>query len=77
MSLRGKRFAWIPAVVAASFGLAALQGCEEEGTLEEAGEDIDEAAEETAEDLEDAADDVEDEIDDGIDDDAGSTSSGG
>ena len=77
MSLRGKRFAWIPAVVAASFGLAAMQGCEEEGTLEETGEELDDAAEDAADDLEDAADDIEDEIDDGIDDGAGSTSAGG
>jgi len=38
-------------------------GCEEEGTFEEAGEEIDEAVEEAGDAIEDAGDEVEDATD--------------
>jgi hypothetical protein len=77
MSLRGKRFGWVPAIVVASFGLAGLQGCEEEGPMEEAGEEIDDAADEAGDEIDDAVDDIEDDIDDAEDDIDDSAPTGG
>lgn len=46
------------------FAFAGVAGCEEQGTFEERGEEIDEALDEGADDLEDAADDLDDAADD-------------
>lgn len=41
-----------------------LTGCEEEGPMEEAGENIDDAADETRDELDEAGDNIEDGVDD-------------
>lgn len=47
-------------VLAATLGLA---GCGDDGSMEDAGEQVDEAAEETADAAEEAADEVEESMD--------------
>ncbi|GEM_PF-985662 len=42
----------------------ALTACEQDGPMENAGEEIDDAVEEVGDSAEDAADEVEDEVDD-------------
>jgi len=50
------------------FACGLLAGCpDNDGPLEEAGEEIDEAADEVGDDIEDAAEEVEDEVDDAND----------
>lgn len=44
-----------------------VTGCDQDGPMESAGEEIDEAVEETGENLEDAGDEVEDEVEDARD----------
>ncbi len=46
----------IGAALLAGILLVALPGCEEQGPLEEAGEEVDEAVEDTGEAIEDATD---------------------
>jgi hypothetical protein len=41
-----------------------LAGCEEEGPLEEAGEEVDEVFDEAEDDLEDVGEEIEDAVDD-------------
>lgn len=50
--------------VAAAMGLPA---CEEQGPLEEAGEEVDDAMDDAADSVEDAVDDAADKIDDATD----------
>lgn len=46
-------------------GSAMLTGCEDQGPLEEAGEEIDDAVDDAGDAIEDAGDDIDDETSDG------------
>lgn len=49
------------------FAFLGLVACEQDGPMEEAGEDLDNAVEETRDEVDDAADEVGDTIEDAVD----------
>lgn len=58
----GRVAQWTSILLAALFLGAGVTGCEQDGPMEEAGEEIDNAVDDAGDELEDAADEVEDEI---------------
>jgi len=64
---RHRKLLELASIVGMSAALAMLGGCDNDGPLENAAEEVDDAIDDTADDIEDAADDLGDEIDDATD----------
>ena len=58
----GRVAQWTSILLAALFLGGGITACEQDGPMEEAGEEIDDAVDDAGDEIEDAADEVEDEI---------------
>lgn len=61
---RNRKLLELASIVGLGAALAMLGGCDNDGPLENAAEEVDDAVDDAADEIDDAADDVADEIDD-------------